>query len=70
MDQDLVHILLVQDSSSGDPVLVGLLDDVLGRNYRLSHVNRLEQAQEVLADSSVDCILLDLQLSAGLGRVF
>jgi diguanylate cyclase (GGDEF)-like protein len=58
----------VQDSSSSDPVLVdGLLDDVLGREYRLSHVNRVEQAQEVLADSSVDCILLDLQLSAGLG---
>jgi two-component system cell cycle response regulator len=67
MDQDPVHILLVQGSSSSDPVLVdGLLDDVLGRDYRLSHVNRVEQAQAVLADSSVDCILLDLQLSAGL----
>ena len=52
MDQDPVHILLVQDSSSSDPVLVdGLLDDVLGREYRLSHVNRVEQAQEVLAVS-------------------
>jgi two-component system cell cycle response regulator len=68
MDQDSIHILLVQDSSASDPVLVdGLLDDVLGREYRLSHVNGVEQAQEVLADSSVDCILLDLQLSAGLG---
>jgi two-component system, cell cycle response regulator len=68
MDQDPVHLLLVQDGSPSDPVLVdGLLDEVLGREYRLSHVNRLEQAQEVLADSSVDCILLDLQLSAGLG---
>lgn len=68
MDQDPIHILLVQDSSSSDPVLVdGLLDDVLGREYRLSHVNRVEQAQEVLANSSVDCVLLDLQLSVGLG---
>jgi two-component system, cell cycle response regulator len=67
MDQDPIHILLVQDSSSSDPLLVdGLLDDVLGREYRLSHVNRVEHAQEVLAGSSVDCILLDLQ-PAGLG---
>jgi two-component system, cell cycle response regulator len=68
MDQDPTHVLLVQDSSSSDPVLVdGLLDDVLGREYRLSHANCLERAQEVLAGSSVDCILLALHLSAGLG---
>ncbi len=67
MDQESLHILLVQDDSSSGPVLVdGLLDDVLERTYRVSHANDVEQAMEALADSFVDCILLDLHLSARL----
>jgi two-component system, cell cycle response regulator len=67
MDQESLHILLVQDDSSSGPVLVdGLLDDVLERTYRVSYANHVEQAMEALADSFVDCILLDLHLPARL----
>jgi diguanylate cyclase (GGDEF)-like protein len=67
MDQESIHILLVQDDTSSGPVLVdGLLDDVLERTYRVSHATHVEQAMEALADSFVDLILLDLHLSAGL----
>jgi two-component system, cell cycle response regulator len=63
MAQGPIHILVVHDDSS-DPLLVdGLLDEGPGREYRPCHVNSLEQAQEVLVNSSMDCILLDLQLS-------
>ena len=62
MDQGPIHILVVHDDSS-DPLLVdGLLDEGPGREYRPCHVNSLEQAHEVLVNSSMDCILLDLQL--------
>ena len=67
MDQESLHILVVQDDSSGGPELVdGLLDDVLKRTYRVSYANHVEQAMEALADSCVDCILLDLHLPARL----
>jgi two-component system, cell cycle response regulator len=61
---EMLHVLLVELDSSDTVLIDGLLDEELGRDYRLSRVPRLEKARQALKGSDVDCILLDLPAPA------
>jgi signal transduction histidine kinase len=65
-----VHVLLVEDSP-GDARLVREVLRETGAPFRVTHVERLREAREVLSRGGVDLVLLDLSLpdSHGLDTV-
>src|SRR6266545_861005 len=56
------RILLVEDSRSDARLLEATLQDAGVHRFRLTHVERLDEALAALGDGSVDVVLLDLHL--------
>ncbi len=59
-----MKLLLIEDDSHLAPTLVDFLKD----SYTIEWARTLKEAQDYLALSSYDCILLDLHLPDGLGE--
>lgn len=67
MEDDVLHLLLVEDNPGDARLLRELLREADSFRHRLTHVGRLEEARATLLGDPADVLLLDLSLPDGHG---
>lgn len=62
MDEQSIHVLLIEDNPGDVRLLKELLADVHSVQFKMTHVDRLSQGIQCIQDDGFDVILLDLSL--------
>lgn len=65
----VLNLLLVEDSPSDAALLQGLLSEVEGVSFNVSHVKSLAAAQVEVSEQAYDAVILDLGLPDSLGLI-